>query len=159
LAERHLRRLPAKNRTERAAALELLIRALLDTNRESDRAQAQAALEELQSIAAAARTAPLRAAASLSSGLMAHTAGRLDAARREMEDAVDLFTQCGAPFEAARARLDLAVVLDRLGRPDAAIAEAERALDGLQTLDARHDVLRAQALRERLTPPPEGKRP
>ena len=33
LAERHLRRLPAKNRTERAAALELMVRACVEQGR------------------------------------------------------------------------------------------------------------------------------
>jgi hypothetical protein len=41
-------------------------------------------------------------------------------ARRRLEDAVDLFERSGAPFEAARARLELARMLCALGRRSAA---------------------------------------
>src|SRR4051812_26984775 len=68
LAERHLRRLPAKNRTERAAALELMVRACLAEGRTDEATQAVA---ELHAIADEARTGPLRASASLAAGLVA----------------------------------------------------------------------------------------
>ena len=64
---------------------------------------------------------------------MALAAGDLDVARRELEDAVDLFEQSGAPFETARARIDLARVMERLGRTDAAVAEVDRALEAADT--------------------------
>src|SRR6185503_6450061 len=93
LAERHLRRLATANRTERAAALELLIR--VETRREPahhlDRARQ--ALEELRSIAANANTSPLLASASLGAGLIAGAEGDLDHGRRELEDAVDAFDE------------------------------------------------------------------
>ena len=123
LAERHLRRLPVKNRTERAAALELLIRAHAAAGNDTgDLNRARAALEELRSIAATANTSPLLASASLSAGVVAFASGDLEAARRALEDAVDLFGKSGAPFEAAQARVHLASVLERLGRRDAASA-------------------------------------
>ncbi len=75
LAERHLRRLPAKNRTERAAALELLIRAKAVLNQGHDLERARAALEELRSIATDAQTPSLLASASLGAGLIAFAAG------------------------------------------------------------------------------------
>ena len=156
LAERHLRRLSAKNRTERAAALELLIRAHARSNRDQDRDRARAALDELRGIAADAHTSPLLGSASLSAGVLALAWDDPDTARRELEDAVDLFERSGAPFEAARARVDLAGALERLGRTDAAVAEVDRALSGLTKLDARHELAMAQSARDRLTaaPPP-----
>src|SRR4051794_14206241 len=60
LAERHLRRLPVQNRTERAAALELMVRATVEQGRTD---AANAAVAELQAIAQEARTGPLRALA------------------------------------------------------------------------------------------------
>jgi len=157
LADRHLRRLPVKNRTERAAALELLIRALAGTDR-ADLDRAHVALTELKAIAAEAQTAPLLASAGLSAGLVALAENDLDAARRNLEDAVDLFERSGAPFEVARARLDLAHVLERLDRTDEAAREVDRALDQLTRLDARTVIAAAQSLRERLqAPPPSGK--
>ena len=157
LAERHLRRLPARNRTERAAALELLIRAHAALGHGHDLERARAAHDELRSIAEDARTSPLLASASLAAGVIASTAGDLDAARRALEDAVDLFDTSGAPFEAARARLDLASVLERLGRTEAAIAEADRALAALTRLDARFELSSAQTLRDRLGSAPREK--
>jgi ATP/maltotriose-dependent transcriptional regulator MalT len=157
LAERHLRRLPARNRTERAAALELLIRAHAALGHGHDLERARAAHDELRSIAEDARTSPLLASASLAAGVIASTAGELDAARRALEDAVDLFDTSGAPFEAARARLDLASVLERLGRTEAAVAEADRALAALTRLDARFELSSAQTLRDRLGSAPREK--
>ena len=157
LAERHLRRLPARNRTERAAALELLIRAHAALGHGHDLERARAAHDELRSIAEDARTSPLLASASLAAGVIASTAGDLDAARRALEDAVDLFDTSGAPFEAARARLDLASVLERLGRTEAAVAEADRALAALTRLDARFELSSAQTLRDRLGSAPREK--
>ena len=104
LAERHLRRLPVKNRTERAAALELLIRAHTAPGHDGDLVRARAALDELKSIAAAANTSPLLASASLGEGLVSLGSRDLEAARRGLEDAVDLFEKSGAPFETAQAR-------------------------------------------------------
>jgi len=151
LAERHLRRLPVKNRTERAAALEVLIRAHATPGHAGDLVRARAALDELNSIAAAANTSPLLASASLGEGLVSLGSGDLEAARRGLEDAVDLFEKSGAPFEAAHARVHLASVLGQLGRVDAAVGELERARDGLTRLDAKLELAAADAVRQRLT--------
>ena len=154
LAERHLRKLPVANRTERAAALELLIRAHASAGRKADLSRAQAALDELRRIAQTAHTSPLLASASLAAGLISSATGDLATARRELEDAVDLFDRSGAPFEAARARIDLASVMEGLGRTDAALADVNRALEDLTRLDARTAIASAHALRDRLTSSP-----
>ena len=60
---------------------------------------------------------PEAARASLAAGLIALAAGEIDAARRDLEDAVDRFDQSGAPFEAACARVDLAGALARRQGP------------------------------------------
>jgi DNA-binding winged helix-turn-helix (wHTH) protein/DNA-binding NarL/FixJ family response regulator len=151
LAERHLRRLPAKNRTERAVALELLIRALAIPGDEGDLTRARAALDELHSIATAANTAPLLASASLAAGLVSLAQGNHEAARRELEDAVDLFERSGAPFEAAHARVSLASVLSHLGRANAGLAEVERAKRELTRLDARVELARADSIYRQLS--------
>ena len=153
LAERHLRRLPLKNRTERAGALELLIRALAVQGNVGNLDRARAALEELEDIASGANTPPLVASARLSAGLVANGAGDFETARRKLEDAVDLFDRSGAPFEAAQARVRLAGVLERLGRADAALAEVQRAREELARLDARVELAAADAIRQRLVSP------
>jgi len=159
LAERHLRRLPAKNRTERAAALELLIRAKAAPGPEQDLDGARSTLEELGSIADQAQTSPLLASARVSAGLLAVAGGDVDEARRQFEDAVDLYEKSGAPFETARTRLELARVLERLNRTDAAVAEVTRAIDQLTRLDARAELSAAQAIRDRLASSAEPRLP
>jgi DNA-binding CsgD family transcriptional regulator/tetratricopeptide (TPR) repeat protein len=148
LAERHLRRLPAANRTERAAALELMVRACMEQGRTDEAANAVA---ELRAIASDAGTGPLRALASMAAGLVAARTGDPGSARTQLEDAVDLFKESGAPFETGRARAELARVLGSLGRPDAAAAEARRAIDDLAPLGAILELARAGAVLEAMT--------
>ncbi len=159
LAERHLRRMPSKNRTERAAALELLIRAKAAAGSSEDIAAARATLQELGRIASDAQTPPLLAAARLSAGLIAFADGKADDARRQLEDAVDLFEKSGAPFETAKTRIELARVLHRLNRIDAAVAELDRALEQLTHLDARVELSVARAIRDRLSASPQADAP
>jgi len=129
----------------------VLIRARAVPGHEGDLDRARAALGELRSIAAAANTPPLLASSSLASGLISLAAGDLETARREFEDAVDLFEKSGAPFEASHARVHLASVLGRLNRSDAALVEIDRARDALTRLDAKLELAAADAVRMRLT--------
>ena len=142
LARRHLRQMPATNRTERAAALELMIRALVEDGRLDDTAHP---LAELHAIANEAGTGPLRAVASLASGLVAARSGDPESARARLEDAVDLFKASGAPYETGRARVELARVMAALGRSDAAAEEARLAIAELTPLGAALDIARAHA--------------
>ena len=73
LAERHLRRLPAKNRTERAAALELMVRACVGAgpHRRKRRRRSPSCTRS----PARRGTGPLRALASLAAGLVAARSG------------------------------------------------------------------------------------
>jgi ATP/maltotriose-dependent transcriptional regulator MalT len=141
LAERHLRQLPVRNRTERAHALELMVRACLEAGR---RADAALAVAELQDIANEARTGPLRAVASLTEGLLAAQSGEQKSAKTHLEDAVDLFKASGSPFETARSRMELARVMNAMGRSDAAADEARLAIADLEPLGASLELARAR---------------
>jgi tetratricopeptide (TPR) repeat protein len=143
LAERFLRALPDQNRTERAAGLEIAVRAYASLG-EHDRAAAL--LDELAEIAARARTRPLRAAVLVAGAALAAETGDHDAARCSLEDAIDLLAACGAPFETARARLDLAASLAALGRHEHARREIEIADVAMQELGAAGGVARADAM-------------
>jgi ATP/maltotriose-dependent transcriptional regulator MalT len=143
LTERHLRRLPVQNGTERAAALELLIRAQVEAGAG---AEARQSLAELGAIAQEANTDALRASASLAAGVLDAALRDAKSARRHLEDAVDLFERSRAPFETGRARIALARVLADLGRPDAAAGEVRRAIDDFTPLVADLELARAQAL-------------
>jgi DNA-binding NarL/FixJ family response regulator len=143
LLERQLRQLPADRGLDRAPALELLVQARA----------ARGELEEARSAAAALReverrvgTAPLRACADLAEGALARAAGDHERARALLEDAVDCFDRSGAPFEAARARLELATCLLALRRAEAAQREASAALARLLELGADLDAARARRI-------------
>jgi DNA-binding CsgD family transcriptional regulator len=146
-ASRYLRHVPTQNRTDRTSALDLIVRALTDAG---DIEGATTALAELVSIATVVGTAPLRGAARFAEGYVSRGVGHADKARQHLEDAVDLFLESGAPFEVARARIELARVLATLDRVDAAAEEAQRAIDLLQELKAELEIARARAILDSL---------
>jgi DNA-binding NarL/FixJ family response regulator len=145
--DRYLRRVPTQNRTDRAAGLELLVRAQAAAGGLDS---AKTALAELAAITAVVATLPLKAATSLASGWVAMASGDEDAARRHFEDAVDRFVQSNAPYEVARARIELARALASLDRIDDAALEARRAIDVLTELKAELEISRARLLLDSL---------
>jgi LuxR family maltose regulon positive regulatory protein len=143
LLERLLRQLPADRGLDRAPALELLVHARAAQGELEQAASAVAALREVQRQVG---TAPLGASADLAEGVLACARGDRDRGRALLEDAVDAFDGNGAPFEAARARLELAVCLMALGRVESGEHEAAVALERLGELGAEHDARRARRL-------------
>ncbi len=114
-----LRRVGDRDRFERVAALEPLVRARIATG-ELDEAERAAA--ELEAIAGLVPTTPLRASARLARGRV-EVARELERAPESLADAADLYAESGMRFEVAQARLELAGALRRRGRDD----EADRA--------------------------------
>jgi DNA-binding NarL/FixJ family response regulator len=145
--ERLLRQLPPENRTTRATPLELLARALAALGEPE---AATPHVEELQSIAAAVPSLPLRASASLATGVVAAAAGDGATASRHLKSAAELFVESGAPFDAEHARLTLAEVLAATGREQDAAREAAAALRRCDELGAAGQSARARALLGRL---------
>jgi DNA-binding CsgD family transcriptional regulator len=143
LVERFMRQLPRENLMERVDGLDLGLRVHCALGQHD---QAREALALLTAAAETAGTPWLRGTVATGRGHIAAVTGDLDAARRCFEDAVDLFQRCGVPFEAARARIELARTLAALGRPEVAAAEARQALDVLLGLGAAPDAVRAQDL-------------
>lgn len=143
LCARLLRQLPESARYLRVDALELVVRtaALLGEHRHLTEA-----LAEIEVLSETAATLPLRAACCFSAAMGAITAGDYERARACLEDAADLYEKSSTPYEAARARLELAGVLIPLGRLQRARKEAERARDGLVRLGSRFNAGRAKAL-------------
>jgi LuxR family maltose regulon positive regulatory protein len=139
LLDRFLRRTSPDNWTGRAQSLELLVRACLSSG---DRAGADEARARLRELATRVDTPAIRATSHLAEARLLEADGRAEDARRRFEDAVDAFLQTQAPWEAARARLDLAACLARAGRGRAAAAEREAALDSLRGLGAEAEAAR-----------------
>ncbi len=153
-AERFLAQVGDSEVTIRAGALELLARARAESG---DAAAAAHAGEELQRIAQAVGTAPLAAAAASTQGLLLRRQGDAAAAAARFEQAVALYDESGAPFEMARARLDLVEALAASGGGQRATAEREarRALDTFRGLGAEREASRAKAWLERLAAAPQ----
>jgi LuxR family transcriptional regulator, maltose regulon positive regulatory protein len=145
MLERFLRRTPPDNWNGRATALEMLVRARLALGQE-----AQEALDSLRGLAERVPTPMVRAAAALAEGGLAAASLAWEEARKRHEDAVDLMLAAPAPYEASRARLDLARCLAGAGRGGPAQQEARSALESFQRLGAARDALRAERLLEEL---------
>ena len=143
LVARHLRALPPGERLGRAAGLELAVRVHVAAG---DLAAAEAAAEELEGLVEAGATAPLRASLRFARGLLARARGDAEAARRELEDAVDLWSRMRAPYELARGRIALAELAIETGRRPEAERELRLARAALQGLSARAQLERAEAL-------------
>ena len=140
IAERILRRIGDAVPIERVPALELLARAR-STLGDVDRATE--ALRELSDIADRLGTPYLRGRARLVAGEVAGQRGDHEQARCSLEDALDLFAESAAPYEAALARLALSRSLAAVGREDAADAEAQRARQAFARLGATRDASRS----------------
>jgi LuxR family transcriptional regulator, maltose regulon positive regulatory protein len=119
--ERLVRQIPETAVLERAPALELLVHAHVACGELDVAGRALAALSEVERRTG---TPLLRACVDLASGLLAAASGDHEQARTLLEDAVDRFAANGAPYEGARARVELAATLAALGRDDAAEREA-----------------------------------
>jgi RNA polymerase sigma factor (sigma-70 family) len=143
LVERLLRQIPAHRELDRVPALELLVHARVARG-ELD--EAGAAMDDLRDVARVVGTVPLLACADRADGMLAAAGGAHERARTLLEDAVDRFERSGAPFEAARTRIELATSLLALGRIDAGEREAAAALDSLAELGAECEVERARRL-------------
>ncbi|HEV3376167.1 MAG TPA: LuxR C-terminal-related transcriptional regulator [Thermoleophilaceae bacterium] len=142
-AERVLRRIGDAASIDRVPALELLARARAASG---DPARGREALTELEQIVAGIGTPYLRGRLRLVAGEIAELRAEHEEARRCLEDALDLFGESAAPYEAALARLALSRSLVSLGRTDAAAVEAKAAREAFASLGATRDVVRTEAV-------------
>jgi DNA-binding NarL/FixJ family response regulator len=143
LVDRYIRGLGSAGMLARAPALELAVQARVAAERIEDAADSA---RELRTLARAAGTAALQAAADLAEGRLAAARGTHDDARTLLEDAVDRYEQTGAPFEAAQARVELAECLLATGRRGPAEREARMAAESLAALGADGALPRAEAV-------------
>jgi DNA-binding CsgD family transcriptional regulator len=147
LARRVVRALPAGNHTARAAALETLVLAAAAAGRPRG---ADHDLAELERVAGVVGSEAIAASARLAGGAMAAAAGDLARARDLLEDAATGFDRASAPYDALRARLQLAEVLQSQGQLDGAVAEASSAHRRAVSLGAAHLVEQALTLQRTL---------
>lgn len=143
LLEGLMRRVPRALRAERIRTLEAITRAYCRVERFDD---AQRAVDELMSIADTVGTEPLRAAASAARGVVLAATGEPSEARDAFEEAIARYEAGGDQYELALTRVELARVLDTLGKRASAIAEAAAAAEMLEQMGAAHDAHNARGL-------------
>jgi len=141
--ERFLRQLHSEERTGRAAAVELAVRA---HSRLGHVDEAASWLTELESIATRVDTEPIRASLRAAQGALAVARGDHRGAARHLEDAADLYLRGGAPFEASRTRLELAAELAQVQQQGRARREASQATEALERLGAARAAQRGRDL-------------
>jgi ATP/maltotriose-dependent transcriptional regulator MalT len=139
MAERTLHILGPGDRLSRAVALDVLVQAHA---RLGNVETAMPSLRELQRIAREVDLPSLSAVASANEGRVLAARGELTEACVRFEHAVDYFDRSGAPYEAARLRLELAGAWRQLGELELARLEADRAQVALGALGAASMITR-----------------
>jgi ATP/maltotriose-dependent transcriptional regulator MalT len=140
LAQRSLRHGSANRVVGAWNALEVVARARIALGEMDEAARA---VEDLRAIERLGGTPPLRAGADLVEGTLAVARGDLEGGRALLEDALDGFGRSGMPFEAARARIELAKCLLAANRSSEAQREAGAAHAQLVELGASLEAARA----------------
>jgi ATP/maltotriose-dependent transcriptional regulator MalT len=153
LAEEYLQRMPMDNRTERVSGLDVLARARIA---EGHLDQARGGLDELRSIAATIGTGPLQATVAYAEGCRLEAVGDHKAACARLEESAALFDRSRIPFEAARARLQLAHSFLALGRRDPASIALRAAGTAFERLGAARHAGAARILLQELDLKPHG---
>jgi DNA-binding CsgD family transcriptional regulator len=154
-AERVLRRLPEVSLLDRLPALELLTRACVALGQLTDAKQHVALVADA---AEAFGTSFVRGRSALLRAELSAACGDHDQARRSCEDAVDCFEEAAAPYDASRARVELARALVQLGRMERARDVATAASLVFTALGAARDNAAAEELLRRMSLPDAGRR-
>jgi DNA-binding CsgD family transcriptional regulator len=122
-----------------------------------DEEQARSACRELEEIAAAHRSDALGAEAASARGIVALADGDAHGALAALREALRVWHELGAPYEAARTRVSVGLACRSLRDEDTAVLELEAAREVFSRLGARPDVARVDAhLRRASSPKPYG---
>lgn len=148
MAEGMLRRLPERDRVERIATLELLVRVRC---LRGDVQGAEEAAAELEAMAALIRTDNMIALASHGRGQVALALGDGQSAKAHLQDAIAVYERTRMPFEMSIVRLDLARALHGRGSHDIALEQARSAWESLRHLGAAGEVATAEAVLRELS--------
>jgi class 3 adenylate cyclase/predicted metal-dependent hydrolase len=108
-----------------------------------DLGEARVAAEDLDRIADSFGTKALRAIAATAMGILLLAEGEAEEARRRFQEGMRLWTEVGAPYECAKARMGLGEALGRLGKQRQATNEFHAARSTFERLGAELDVRQA----------------
>lgn len=142
-SERCLRRIPREARTERVAALELVARARFAVG---DHQGGQAACHELAEIAELVGTAATRAASLAARGIGLRLEGKPSAGQAVLDEAAEIFSRSGLPYEAATAEAESVLAASAAGRLQAAELALRSAVSRLEEIGATAAAARVRRL-------------
>lgn len=108
-----------------------------------DLGRARSAADELAGIAAVFESKALWASATLAQGRVRLATGETAAAWRDFETAAQQWSEIGAPYETALARMGLAAALRAEGKEERAALELRAARETFARIGARHQEIRA----------------
>lgn len=145
--QKYLRRILIKEKAERTVGVELLLRINIKLGKLD---KVQELLDELEDIAESIHTLPLKAAYLSANGVFNLNSKDYEAARQNLEDAVDIFDEIKLPFESSRNRIDLAEVLIKQNRPAQAEGELNLAISNFRKLGAEKDYEKAKYILKNL---------
>ena len=140
-AERFLRRFAPNEKAEKTVVIELLVRIYIKLEKLDT---AVKMFEELREIADAINTLPLKAAVLSAEGNLDLAFKKYDPARKNLEDAIDIYDSIPSPVESAQSRLVLSEVLIKLNRFAQAEAELGTAETIFKKLGAEKDIERTR---------------
>ncbi len=143
MAERYLRRFSEDEKAEKTTAVELLVRIYAELERFDE---AGKMLNELKDITNAINTLPMKGAYFGAEGYLNLALGNFETARKNLEDAVDIYDRISAPFESARARVILSDALIELELTNQAEAELNTSENLFRQLGAEKDLEHAKRL-------------
>jgi class 3 adenylate cyclase len=110
---------------------------------------ASAVADELERLADTFKTIPARACAKTARGALEAAQGELEVGAQHLREAIGLWSELPAPYQAARARVVLANAYRADGSPDRAALELRTARDAFEELGAALDLRHAdEALSE-----------
>ncbi len=137
MAERYLRRFSADEKAEKTAVIEILVKIYAKLEKFDE---AGKMLNELREITNAINTSPMRAAFLSAEGSLNLALKDYETARKNLEDAVDIYERIAAPFEAARCHVILSEALTNLNLNSQAEAELNSAENIFRRLGAERDL-------------------
>jgi DNA-binding CsgD family transcriptional regulator len=135
-AERFLRQISEAERTKRIAGLELLLQIYVKL-RQIEKAEKM--LRELQDMAEMIHTLPLEAALLCGRGILNFACEKYEAAKQDLEDAIDIYDKINSPFESSRTCLILSEVLLKMNEFHQAEFVLNSAAKNFQKLGAEKD--------------------
>jgi class 3 adenylate cyclase len=143
---------PPGSQAQRLRLLPARIQVSLARN---DLERARSDADELDSLADQFKTLPARASAAVSRGAVLLAEGETAAAGQRLRQGIELWNQVNAPYEAARARVELAAAYVAEGATERAVLELRAARDAFEELGAQLDQRQVETQLAQLSGPGE----